>query len=165
MPKLPSGRNIAIDASPFDDLIEQARTERNAALLMSVRRPRQILPLLQVIEVEERSDIPAEELALVCTPRGQMRCMTYETGLSTSDICNERSGWPKHDISAFRKFLRSRRIKQWVRDRYKQLCVLRDLLGEYARLRSELGQDIRGDFFSTHRGNLWRFKLYNRGRR
>ncbi|MFM8809765.1 MAG: hypothetical protein ACKOJB_12845 [Chthoniobacterales bacterium] len=62
MPRLPSGRNIALDASPFDDLIEQARTGHNAALLLSIRRLRHILPLFQVIEVEERPDIPAEEL-------------------------------------------------------------------------------------------------------
>lgn len=164
MPTLPSGRNIALDASPFDDLIEQARTGHNAALLLSIRRPRHILPLFQVIEVEERPDIPAEELACVTTPSGEARCMTYETGYTAGDVRNGRTDWCKRDIRAFRRFLRSRRIKRWMRERYKQLVALRALLGELVRLQSELRGAIRDATFSTHQRNIGRFKPYKRGR-
>ena len=157
MPKLPSGRSIAIDASPFDDLIERARTERNAALLLSIRHPRHILPLLQVVEVEERFDIPKEELARVSAPWGDICCMTYETGYTASDILSGRSDWPKQDVRSFARFMRSRRQKSWMRDRYRQLVALRKLLGEYASLTCQLGQDIRSDFFPTNRRKPWRF--------
>lgn len=157
MPKLPSGRNIAVDASPFDDLIERARTERNAALLLSIRHPRHILPFLQVVEVEERFDIPKEELSRVSAPRGDIRCMTYETGYMASDIVSGRSDWPRRDVRSFARFMRSRRQKRWMRDRYSQLVALRKLLGEYASLTCELGQDIRSDLFSTNRREPWRF--------
>jgi hypothetical protein len=156
MPKLPSGRTIAVDASPFDDLIERARTERNAALLLSIRHPRHILPLLQVVEVEERLDIPKEELARVSAPWGNIRCMTYETGYTASDFLDGRSDWPDCDIRALERFLDSRRLKRWMRDRYRQLLALRKLLGELVRIEAELGKNIRRAFFAVNRRKPWR---------
>ncbi|MBJ7327895.1 MAG: hypothetical protein JHC52_11200 [Chthoniobacterales bacterium] len=151
MPKLPSGRYIAIDASPFDDLIERARTERNAALLLCIGHPRHILPLLHVVEVEERPDIPEAELARVSAPWGEVRCMTCETGYTASDLLGGRSGWPECDARALERFLDSRRLKHWMRDRYKQLTALRGLLGELVRLEVELGENIRRAFFAVNR--------------
>lgn len=159
MPKLPSGRSVAVDASPFDDLIERARTERNAALLLSIRHPRHILPLLQVVEVEERFDILKEELARISASGGDIRCMTYETGYTASDILSGRSDWPKRDVRSVARFMRSRRQKRWMRDRYRKLVALRKLLGEYARLTCGLRQDIRSDYFSIKRRKPWRFTL------
>ena len=142
MPTLPSGRKVAIDASPFDDLIKEASAECNSSLLLGMEHPQHILAHFNVIEVEQRSDVPEEELACVNGPWSDMHCMTYETAYTASDIVSGCSNWPVSDVLAFARFLESRRIKLMIHTRHRRLQSLHQHLALIDRLKSQLGEDL-----------------------
>ena len=152
MPTLPSGRKVAIDASPFDDLIKEAGAECNSLLLLGMEHPQHILAHFNVLEVEQRSDVPEEELAYVSGPWSNMHCMTYETGYTASDIVSGCSDWPESDVLAFAEFLESRRIKLMIHTRYRRLQSLHQHLALIDRLKSQLGQDLLRIFSSINPG-------------
>jgi hypothetical protein len=150
MPILPSGRKVAVDASPFDDLIKEASAECSASLLLGMEHPQHILAHFNVLEVEQRSDVPEEELAYVDGPWSDMHCMTYETGYTASDFVSGCSDWPESDVLAFAQFLESRRIKLMIHTRYRRLQRLHQHLAQIDRLKSQLGEDLLRILYSIN---------------
>lgn len=56
MPKLPSGRTVAIDHAPLCELVLRADSERDASLLMFMENGHEILRYIGVHEAETRAD-------------------------------------------------------------------------------------------------------------
>lgn len=153
MPRLPSGRAVAIDASPFDDLIKQASAECSSSLLLGMEHPQHILAHFNVLAVEQRSDVPEEELAYVNGPWSDIHCMTYETGYTASDIVGGCSDWPESDVLAFAQFLESRRIKFMIYTRHRRLQSLYQHLATINQLKSQFGADLLRIFSSINPRN------------
>jgi hypothetical protein len=80
MPHLPSGRAVAVSLRPLDELLDRAIAKQDVSLLVSVNELDDIFSFAQVLEVEERFDVPRVELEPVRAPHGPMHCMTEDTG-------------------------------------------------------------------------------------
>lgn len=128
MPKLPSGRLVAVDSSPIEELAQRASDEENAGLLLFVENDLALAGLLEVVEVEWRSDIPPEELDRIDTAEGSRTAILHPIGLSAADVLRGRSSWSRPDIEAFREFLQTPRIASWALEMRGKLLSLRRYL-------------------------------------
>lgn len=88
--------------------------------------------LLEVVEVEWRTDIPSEELDVIDTVDGPRHAIRHATGLTAADVLRGGSSWSRPDIEAFREFLKTPRIASWVVEMRDRLVSLRGLLTDRA---------------------------------
>jgi len=132
MPYLPSGRAVAVSLRPLDELLDRALNERNASLLFGMDELDDVLSLVRVLEVEERLDVPQVELEAVGAPDRIMHCMTQDTGYTVYDIIHQGCHWSHEDIAAFRDFMLTDRVRDWVVSRQVKLVVLRSMLTDYS---------------------------------
>lgn len=135
MPHLPSGRAAAISLTPLLELAEQAERDRDPSALIHLEEMPQVMSLIPVLELEERSDIPAVELAEVEAPDHVKYCITQETGFSVADIAEGRSNWPTMDVAAFNRFMLTPRIAALIFERWVNLVRIRQELLQDALVR------------------------------
>lgn len=134
MPYLPSGRAVAISMRPLDEVLQRAFEERNASRLFCMDEMDDITSFISVLEVEERFDVPRVELEPIGAPERTMHCMTCDTGYTVFDIIRCRSDWPAADLAAFKQFMLTDRIRNWIVGRYVRLAGLRSMLTDYSMM-------------------------------
>jgi hypothetical protein len=132
MPYLPSGRAVAVSLQPLDELLDRALNERNASLLFFMDELDDIFSFVRVLEVEERFDVPRVELEAVGAPDRIMHCMTQDTGYTVYDVIRRGCHWSADDVAAFRDFMLTDRIRDWVVSRQVRLVVLRSMLTDFS---------------------------------
>jgi len=131
MPYLPSGRAVAVSLQPLDELLDRALNERNAPLLFFMDELDDVFSFVRVLEVEERFDVPRVELEPVGAPDRIMHCMTWDTGYTVFDIIRRGCHWSDDDVAAFRDFMLTDRMRDWVVSRQVRLVVLRSMLTDF----------------------------------
>ena len=132
MPRLPSGRLIALGNAPYRELVGRAVDTKDAGLVLFYDKDAEFHTLLEVLLVEWRADIPAAELDPVETGKGERHGILSSSGFTVQDILRGRAPWSRSDIVAFRKFLGTPRISEWTRGLRKDLVWLRGWLTDGA---------------------------------
>ena len=73
--------------------------------LLKIRRNKEIRRYLAILEVEERPDLPASELAVAeISKEARIAVMTTETGLTLEDVVTGNVPWSPEDMAKFREF-------------------------------------------------------------
>lgn len=102
---LPSGMRLAIDCTPLRDAVHEADATGDVTELLKIRRNREIRRYLAILEVEERPDLPASELAVAeISKEARIAVMTSETGLTLEDVVAGNVPWSPEDMAKFREF-------------------------------------------------------------
>lgn len=114
MPLLPSGREISIDFTSLYELEQRAHDAGDAALLLFLEKDEHIFALVSVDEVEWLAGVPASELDEFETPDGVRHGIGSPIGFSVADVLSGKVSWPAADIDAFRRFVKSPRIRDQV---------------------------------------------------
>jgi len=121
LPQLPSGLRFAIDCTPLRDVVHEADATGDVTELLKIRRNKEILKYMAILQVEERPDLPASELAVAeISKEARIAVMTTETGLTLEDVVTGNVPWSAEDMAAFREFGR----EMWVVTRLG-LCGLK----------------------------------------
>lgn len=147
MPHLPSGRAVAINLTPLLELAEQAERNRDPSALMHLEEMPQVMSVIPVLEVEERSDIPAAELIEVKASDHVKYCTTQETAFSVADIAEGRSNWPTMDVAAFNRFMLTPRIAALIFERWANLVRIRQELLQDALVRLQSSRNEHRVYF------------------
>jgi hypothetical protein len=120
-PKLPSGRRVALDCWRLRDAVNEADRTGDVTELLRLWNEHNMRRHIEVVEIEERPDLPPGELAVAeINGKQQVRVMTMETGYTMEDVLEGKASWSPDDMAVFREF--SREI--WVNARVA-LCLMR----------------------------------------
>ena len=104
-PTLPSGLRLAIDCTPLRNAVHEADATGDVSELLAIRRNKEIRKYLAIVEVEERPDLPASELAVAeISKEARIAVMTTETGLALEDVVTGNVPWSAEDMAAFREW-------------------------------------------------------------
>ncbi len=104
-PPLPSGLRLAIDCTPLLEALHAADETGDVSELLKIRRNKEIRKYLAIVEVEERPDLPASELAVAeISKEERIMVMTTETGLTLEDVVDGQPPWSAEDMAKFREF-------------------------------------------------------------
>lgn len=105
LPPLPGGLRFAIDCTPLRDVVHEADATGDVTELLKIRRKKEILKYMAILQVEERPDLPESELAVAEISRDErIKVMTNETGLTLEDVVAGDVPWPAEDVASFREF-------------------------------------------------------------
>jgi hypothetical protein len=78
---------LAIDCTPLLEALHAADETGDVSELLKIRRNMEIRKYLAIVEVEERPDFPASELAVAeISKEERIMVMTTETGLTLEDV-------------------------------------------------------------------------------
>ena len=104
-PTLPSGLRLAIDWTPLREVLSAADATGDVSELLQIRRNKEIRKYLSIVEIEERPDLPASELAVAeISKQERIMVMTSETGLTLEDVVTGNVPWSPDDMARFREF-------------------------------------------------------------
>lgn len=124
MPRLPSGRLIALGNAPYRALVGRALDTKDPGLLLFYDRDSEFNALLQVLRVEWCNGIPTAELDPIETGEGLKHGILSPSGFTVQEAVQGRVPWSRSDIVAFRRFLETPRIARWMADLRKDLMWL-----------------------------------------
>lgn len=120
-PTLPSGLRLAIDCTPLREAVHAADASGDVTELLKIRREKTIRKYMAILQVEERSDLPASELAVAEVGNDErILVMTTETGLTLEDVVAGNVPWSAEDTGKFREFSE----EMWLVTRLG-LCMLK----------------------------------------
>ncbi|MBE2181096.1 MAG: hypothetical protein IAE97_11560 [Chthoniobacterales bacterium] len=137
MPRLPSGRLIAVGGNPYRQLIGRVMQTNDAGLLLFFDKDREFAALIEVLCVEWRTDLPATELEPLETADGVRHGVSTPAGFTAQDVLRGRVPWSRGDVVAFRKFLESPRVAVWQKAMQGELVRLRGWLTDGAIFRPD----------------------------
>jgi hypothetical protein len=96
---------LAIDCTPLRNAVHEADATGDVTELLKIRRNKEIRRYLAILEVEERPDLPASELAVAeISKEARIAVMTTETGLTLEDVVTGNVPWSPEDMAKFREF-------------------------------------------------------------
>lgn len=103
--------------------MQYADESGDVAELLKISRNMETYKYLAIVEVEERPDLPASELAVAeISNKARIAVMTTETGLTLEDVVAGNVPWSAEDMAAFREFGR----ETWMVVR-RGLCGLKTM--------------------------------------
>lgn len=103
------------------EVVHEADVTGDVTELLRMRRNKAIRTLLAIVEVEERPDLPASELAVAEINNDErIMVMTTDTGLTLEDVVAGNVPWSPQDMAMFREFGR----EMWLVTRLG-LCALK----------------------------------------
>jgi hypothetical protein len=108
MPQLPSGRHIAVDLQPAQDLFDTWHLDESREALARLSTTQDLLPLTRILELvpARAEDAPMVMLEGSIAPPPQM--MTRDTGKRLGDFPDGFAEWSGEDQVAFREFVSTR---------------------------------------------------------
>lgn len=111
MPRLPSGRHVALSADYVLALARKGDLQLSFAVILEANAPEDLAPLINVICFRpiEGKDGPGDP---------------YPSGLMLSDIGTEKCDWPADDVAFFNNWLASDVAQQWMRNTFDELAEL-----------------------------------------
>ena len=143
MAQLPSGRHIAIQATPLFALIDAACVpEAVITRLLQIEAVVDLSPYIDVMFFSEVAEAPAQETA----PGGQPippGLEPYASGYTLATIREAVSDWPADDQQAFADYIASNRVQD----------LLSALLEKVIQVKHQLGRD--GDFTLRLKALMW----------
>ncbi|MBL0162760.1 MAG: hypothetical protein IPP82_03645 [Xanthomonadales bacterium] len=143
MAQLPSGRHVAIQATPLFDLIDAACTpDAVITRLLQIERLADLSPYIDVLFFRE---VPAKA-ALTLAPGGQpvpSGIEPFASGYTLATIHEAVCDWSREDQRAFAEYLGSDRVQS-------HLSALLDRVNE---VRHRLGRE--GDFVLRLQALMW----------
>jgi hypothetical protein len=96
---------LAIDCTPLRNAVHEADATGDVTELLKIRRNKEIRRYLAILQVEERPDLPASELAVAeISKEARIAVMTTETGLTLEDVVTGNVPWSPEDMAKFREF-------------------------------------------------------------
>lgn len=96
---------LAIDCTPLRNAVHEADATGDVTELLKIRRNKEIRRYLAILEVEERPDLPASELAVAeISKEARIAVMTTETGLTLEDVVTGNVPWSPEDMAKLREF-------------------------------------------------------------
>ena len=96
---------LAIDCTPLRNAVHEADATGDVTELLKIRRNKEIRRYLAILQVEERPDLPASELAVAeISKEARIAVMTTETGLTLEDVVTGNVLWSPEDMAKFREF-------------------------------------------------------------
>jgi hypothetical protein len=94
MPKLKSGRHIAVESPDLAEKLKSGTSDEIYSLVvlyrLNVRTPEDIIPLLSVVYFKEQGDPPRSP---------------FRSGFLIQDVLEGKSEWAPEEISEFREWL------------------------------------------------------------
>lgn len=132
MPQLPSGRHIAIQLNPLDDLLRNAGSPDSVHRIMAIKDVESLADYVQIIFLVPDTSDSKGSLALKFDQKS-LPCpadlVVKDSGYTLAQFSELSVGWPDEDKMAFRGFLDDRcqdlfaaglreveRAKQWLLD-------------------------------------------------
>lgn len=112
MPQLPSGTHVALDAHRLLQKLEEKDFSLHMGLLMALREPMDLLPLVNVVLFRA----PQEGEATF-----QGIGVPYISDLMAYDVGTPKCPWPTEDQQAFQAWLESAPAQQWFAETYAQV--------------------------------------------
>ena len=113
MPQLPSGRHIALDPSPLQQVIEDAYEGLAAHELMAIDRLEKLFAYIDVLYFRPGqldTDLQLANFSIV-PPDG---LEPYASGFNVVSIQREVESWREEDKKAFVRFLNSQRVNEFL---------------------------------------------------
>jgi hypothetical protein len=141
--QLPSGRHVALQATPLFDLLERvASDECVITRLLRIERREHLWPYLDVMFFRAAADAAPVAIAPggLCVPPG---LAPFPSGFSLAGIAPVLADWSAADREAFASYLVSGRVQAY----------LDALLGEVARVRGMIASE--GDFTTRLQALMW----------
>lgn len=111
MPRLPSGRHVALSADYVLALASKGELQLSFAFILEANAPEDLAPLINVIYFRpaEGKDGPGDP---------------YPSGLMLSDIGTEKCDWSAEEVAFFNNWLASDVAQQWMRNTFDELTEL-----------------------------------------
>jgi hypothetical protein len=143
MPQLPSGRHIAIQATPLFALIEAAcLPEAVITRLLQIEEACDLAPFIDLIYFRESGDVPTPIVAPGSQPVPS-DLKPYVSGHTLATIWDMAADWPASDQEAFAAYLASEQVQNF----------LAALLDEVARVKHRLSRE--GDDLQRLQALMW----------
>ncbi len=115
MPQLPSGKHIALDPSPLQNIITEAYEGLKVHELMAIENTPQLFSHIKVLyfrPTEESSSMSLAAFSIV-PPDG---LEPYDSGYNLASIKNEVETWGNSDQKAFIDFLNETRTNRFLEE-------------------------------------------------
>lgn len=143
MPQLPSGRHVAIQATPLFDLIDAACTpDAVITRLLQIEQRADLSPYIDVMFFREIADAPV----LAIAPGGESvpsGIVPFASGYTLATIHQAIRDWPPEDRRGFAEYLGSERMQ----------THLSALLDRVAEVKHRLGRE--GGFVLQLQALMW----------
>lgn len=113
MPQLPSGKHVALDPSPLQEVITEAFEGIKVQELMSIESTAQLFSHINILyfrPTAQNSSLPLAKYSIV-PPEG---FETYFSGFNLISIKNEVDSWPPGDQQALIQFLNEERTNGFL---------------------------------------------------
>jgi hypothetical protein len=105
MPHLPSGRHIAVDSSPLQDLVDGAYQGKFVHVLMAITEIEHLFPHVNVVYFRPRSAGAGESPVSGHSSMLPEDLEPYPSGFNLTTIHMESEQWTAEDQKAFAEFL------------------------------------------------------------
>jgi len=107
MPQLPSGLHVGLTVEPAEDLIRKGDFGIHMNFVLGLCCMEDMAPVVSLVYYKgEQGGMPTEP---------------YLPGLILQDVQENRCGWSEADYQAFREWLASERMEEWLKESFKQL--------------------------------------------
>lgn len=131
MPQLPSGRHVALDPSPLNQLIDDVLHERTLAHwpLLAIESPNDCLKHIEINYMEPVLDVGAPNLAKGSLPIDST-LRQVRTGLTVENVLADASDWSREDKEFFCDFLSSERVRDFLDNHFENIKQIQASLRE-----------------------------------
>jgi hypothetical protein len=128
MPTLPSGRNVAVNFQHLEAASQRAFHEEDNSMLERLDHPSEMFRLIELADVEFRSDIPCAELDRMWSEEGDKFGILHPLSCCISQVIRNESGWSGADILGLKHFLMRGSIRRIFRMWRQDIAGLRHAL-------------------------------------
>lgn len=113
MPQLPSGRHVALDPSPLQDLVSSAYSKISTHELMEIESTNQLFSYINILYFLPKDN--NSKLSLATFSMGLPEGLApYYSGFNLVTIKNEMNNWVEKDKKAFISFLNETRTNLFL---------------------------------------------------
>jgi hypothetical protein len=155
MPTLPSGRNVAINFQHLEAASQRAFHEEDESLLVRLDHPSEMFRLIELADVEFRSDIPCAELDRMWSEDGDKYGILHPLSCCISRVIRNETGWSGADIVGLKHFLMRDSVRRIFRMWRKDIAGLRSALT--ARASDRMPLTTRAATYCEETGPSWHF--------
>jgi len=155
MPTLPSGRNVAINFQHLEAASQRAFHDEDESFLARLDHPSEMFRLIELADVEFRSDIPCAELDRMWSEAGDKFGILHPLSCCISHVIRNKAGWSGADVLGLKRFLMRDSVRRIFRMWRQDIAGLRHALTACASDRMPL--TARTATFCEETGPSWHF--------
>lgn len=132
MPQLPSGRHVALEPQPLNQLIDDVVNERAVAIwpLLAIASPNDCINHFELVYMEPTGDGDTPSLATGSVPL-DAALRKVHTGLTLGDVLADTSDWSREDKEFFCEFLSSERVQAFLAHHFDHVQEVQAELREH----------------------------------